>query len=91
MRVARGAGGAYHIIMSAFPSVTPVVVAVGFTGDHVGDVAQLPPQRLRPQPTVMRILNDAGFADDPDDEIEGHLGLRRHHDVVICAPPPVAT
>lgn len=56
------AEGAYHIIMFAFLSDRPAVVPAGFAGDHVGDVVQVAPQRLRPHPTVMRILNDAGVA-----------------------------
>ena len=67
------AEGAYHIIMFAFLSDRPAVVPAGFAGDHVGDVVQVAPQRLRPHPTVMRILNDAGVAAYPDKEIEAGL------------------
>jgi 8-oxo-dGTP diphosphatase len=67
------AEGGYHIIMFAFLSGTQAVVPAGFTGDHVGDVVQVVPARLRPHPTVMRILNDAGVAAYPDDEIDAWL------------------
>ncbi|MBX7267517.1 NUDIX hydrolase [Micromonospora sp. Llam7] len=67
------ADGGYHIIMFAFLSDTPAVVPAGFEGDHVGDVVQVAPHRLRPHPTVMRILNDAGVASFADDEIEAWL------------------
>lgn len=67
------AEGVYHIIMFAFLSDTAAVVPSGFAGDHVGEVVQVAPQGLRPHPTVMRILNDAGVAVYPDDEIDAWL------------------
>ncbi len=55
------ARGSYHVVMFAFLAVGPAIVPDGFQGD-VGEVMQVPPASVRPHPTVMRILNDAGAA-----------------------------
>lgn len=67
------AEGSYHLIMFAFLSPTPARVPAGFTGDHVGAVVQADPGAVRPHPTVMRILNDAGVAGYDDAAIEAGL------------------
>ena len=53
------AQGGYSVVMFAFLAAGPAVVPEGFQGD-VGGVMQVPPGSVRPHPTVMRILNDAG-------------------------------
>jgi len=67
------AKGGYHIIMFAFLSDRVAVVPEGFRGDNVGAIVQVAPQELRPHPTVMRILNDAGVASYPEEEIVAGL------------------
>jgi 8-oxo-dGTP diphosphatase len=67
------AEGTYHLIMFAFRSPTPTRVPAGFSGDHVGEVVQADPATLRPHPTVLRILNDAGVTSYDDAEIEAGL------------------
>jgi 8-oxo-dGTP pyrophosphatase MutT (NUDIX family) len=70
------AQGDYHVVMFAFQAVQPAVVPEGFHGD-VGKIVQVPPNTVRPHPTVMRILNDAGVADYPAADIETALAADR--------------
>ena len=73
-------------LINAIPEVQAIVrpeiadvgtAPIGFevSGHRIGDVVQVVPHRLRPHPTVMRILNDAGVAGFADDEIEAGLAL----------------
>jgi 8-oxo-dGTP diphosphatase len=68
--------GDYHVVMFAFRAEHAAVVPEGFHGD-VGEVVQVPPDTVRPHPTVMRILNDAGVADYPAADIETALAADR--------------
>ena len=83
------AEGSYHLIMFAFLSDKPAVVPDGFTGD-VGEVVQVAPPLLRPHPTVMRILNDAGVVAYPDEEIDGWLSRDGITMVCLRTGSPVA-
>jgi 8-oxo-dGTP diphosphatase len=69
----RAADGSYHFVMFAFRAGTAARVAAG--GHHVDGVMESPVHDVRPHPTVMQILNDAGVAQYPPQEIEE--GLRR--------------
>jgi 8-oxo-dGTP diphosphatase len=69
----RAADGAYHFVMFAFRADTATRVAAG--GHHVDGVMEALVGDVRPHPTVMQILNDAGAAQYPGQEIED--GLRR--------------
>lgn len=60
------------MVMFAFLTDEPAVVPDGFQGDVAGAV-QLPPSGVRPHPTVMHILNDAGVAEYPLAEVEAGL------------------
>ncbi len=60
--------GAYHFIMFAFLAGGQTPLREGFAGDHVDGILQAVVDQVRPHPTVMRILNDAGVAGyDPAD------------------------
>lgn len=83
------ADGAYHILMFAFRSDQVAVVPPDFTGD-AGGVMQIRPQQLRPHPTVMRILNDAGVAAYPDDDIDAALADDRITMVSLRTGVPLA-
>jgi 8-oxo-dGTP diphosphatase len=63
--------GSYHLIMFAFLADGPVPLPAGETADlGVGEVIQGEPAVVRPHPTVMRILNDAGVASFDQSEID---------------------
>ncbi|WP_327023090.1 NUDIX hydrolase [Micromonospora sp. NBC_01739] len=70
----RAEDGSYHFVMFAFRAGTATRVTVG--GHHVGGVLQASVDEVQPHPTVMRILNDAGAASYPAQDIE--QGLRRN-------------
>jgi 8-oxo-dGTP diphosphatase len=79
------AGGPYHVIMFAFLADEPVVVpAHSTTDDGVGETVQGDPALVRPHPTVMRILNDAGVSDFDPAEI-GEL-LKRDGITMVGMP-----
>jgi 8-oxo-dGTP diphosphatase len=57
--------------MFAFLADGPVPLPAGETADlGVGEVIQGEPEVVRPHPTVMRILNDAGMASFDQSEID---------------------
>ena len=70
------AQGDYHVVMFAFRAEQSAVVPEGFHGD-VGKIVQVPWDTVRPHPTVMRILNDAGVAGYPASDIETALAADR--------------
>jgi 8-oxo-dGTP diphosphatase len=83
--------GAYHLIMFAFLADGPVPVPAGKSADAgVGEVIQSDPAVVRPHPTVMRILNDAGVARFDQAEIDELLA--RDGINMLCLPTgaPVA-
>jgi 8-oxo-dGTP pyrophosphatase MutT (NUDIX family) len=65
--------GGYHFVMFAFLAAGEVRLREGFGGHHVDGVLQAPVEQVRPHPTVMRILNDAGMGRYRADEIEAGL------------------
>jgi 8-oxo-dGTP diphosphatase len=65
--------GSYHFVMYVFLANEPAMVPDGFCGHHVTAVRQMRPSEVRPHPTDMRILNDAGVAGYPEGEIEAAL------------------
>lgn len=65
--------GSYHFLMYVFVATQPCVVPKGFRGHHVSEVVQAPPDMLRPHPTDMRILNDAGVANYAEADIQAGL------------------
>ncbi|MGQ0776602.1 MAG: NUDIX hydrolase [Pseudonocardiales bacterium] len=67
------ARGAYHFVMYVFLVHEPVVVPEGFSGHHVSVVGQMRWSEVRPHPTDMQILNDAGVADYPHADVEAEL------------------
>lgn len=69
----RDVAGRYHFLMYVFLADAPVAVPSGFSGHHVSEVRQVRWDELRPHPTDMRILNDAGVAGYPEAEIEAEL------------------
>jgi 8-oxo-dGTP diphosphatase len=70
--------GPYHLIMFAFLAAAPVALSAPATDDQgVGEVVQGLPAAVRPHPTVMRILNDAGVADFDPTEIDTALAAHR--------------
>jgi 8-oxo-dGTP diphosphatase len=69
----RDAGGSYHFVMFAFRATGAIRVAAG--GHHVDEIVEAATSDVRPHPTVMRILNDAGVAGYAAEDIED--GLRR--------------
>ncbi|GGM10257.1 NUDIX hydrolase [Micromonospora yangpuensis] len=70
----RAEDGSYHFVMIAFRAGTATRVTAG--GHHVDGVLQASVDEVQPHPTVMRILNDAGVASYPAQDIE--QGLRRN-------------
>jgi ADP-ribose pyrophosphatase YjhB (NUDIX family) len=66
-------GAAYHFVMFAFRADGEVALRAGTGGHHVDGVLQARVEDVRPHPTVMRILNDAGLADYPEDDIAAEL------------------
>ncbi|MFB9433712.1 NUDIX hydrolase [Streptoalloteichus tenebrarius] len=66
-------GNPYHFVMAVFRAEHDSRVPEGFSGHHVSEVRQMPPASVRPHPTDMWILNDAGVADYPWDEVEQAL------------------
>jgi 8-oxo-dGTP diphosphatase len=63
--------GPYHVIMFAFLADSPVQLPARTTTDEgVGEIMQGDPAVVRPHPTVMRILNDAGVAQFDQAEID---------------------
>lgn len=76
--------GPYHFLMYVFRADDPVAVPPGFVGHHVTEVRQARPEEMRPHPTDMRILNDAGVADYADADIEE--GLARDGVSMVCLP-----
>lgn len=68
------ADGGYRFLMFAFLA-GPDTARTGAGGHHVDEVLTAMPDQVRPHPTVMRILNDAGVARYRGEEIEA--GLRR--------------
>jgi 8-oxo-dGTP diphosphatase len=82
----RDVGGGYHFLMYVFLADAPVTAPAGFSGHHVSEVRQARWDELRPHPTDMRILNDAGVADYPRAEVEAELArdgivMTRYHTV----------
>lgn len=67
------AQGAYHFVMYVFLAREPAIVPDGFTGHHVSGVRQMRWSELRPHPTDMQILNDAGVADYPQADVDAEL------------------
>lgn len=82
----RGADGSYHFVMFAFRAGAAVRVAAG--GHNVDEVVQAPVRAVRPHPTAMRILNDAGVARYSPHDVEA--GLRREGIVMRGFPAGVA-
>ena len=75
--------GAYHLIMFAFLADARVTLPASATADHgVGEIIQGVPAAIRPHPTVMRILNDAGVADFDPTEIDAALAA--HGISMLC-------
>jgi len=73
-------------LMYVFVADAPVAAPVGFSGHHVSEVRQARWDELRPHPTDMRILNDAGVAEYPEVEVEAELArdgivMTRYHTV----------
>ncbi|MGH3925210.1 MAG: hypothetical protein ACRDTT_20510 [Pseudonocardiaceae bacterium] len=69
----------------------PAVVPEGFTGHHVSAVRQTRWSEIRPHPTDMQILNDAGVADYPQADIDAELAgagivMTRHLANLLAAP-----
>jgi len=78
-------GGTYHLIMFAFLADAPVALPARRTADQgVGEVIQGDPAVVRPHPTVMRILNDAGVA--CFDQFEIDRLLARDGVSMLCLP-----
>lgn len=67
------AGGDYHLLMYAFATVEPMAVPAGFRDRQVDSVRQERPSDMRPHPTIMQILNDAGAADYAQSDIDTGL------------------
>jgi 8-oxo-dGTP diphosphatase len=67
------AQGSYHFVMYVFVADDLVRVPDGIAGHHVSEVRQVRPDELRPHPTDMQILNDAGVADYPQADIDAGL------------------
>jgi 8-oxo-dGTP diphosphatase len=84
----------YHFLMFVFRAAGPVVPPAGFSGHDVGEVRQMRPADMRPHPTDMRILNDAGVAAYPDREVEAALSaggvLMTGHLAAAAAAGPAA-
>ncbi len=85
------AQGAYHFVMYVFLTHEPAVVPEGFTGHHVSAVRQTRWSEIRPHPTDMQILNDAGVADYPQTDIDAELAdagivMTRHLANLLAAP-----
>jgi 8-oxo-dGTP diphosphatase len=66
-------GPGHHFVMWAYRSERAGVVPDGFAGHHVRGIRQERWDRLEPHPTDMPILNDAGTAAYPRDEIADRL------------------
>lgn len=67
------AQGAYHFVMYVFLAHEPAVVPEGFTGHHVSAVRQMRLSEVRPHPTDLQILNDAGVGDYPQADVDAEL------------------
>jgi 8-oxo-dGTP diphosphatase len=67
------AQGHYHFVMYVFLADEPAEVPEGFAGHHVSAVRQMRPDAVRPHPTDMQILNDAGVAHYPQPQIDAEL------------------
>jgi 8-oxo-dGTP diphosphatase len=67
------AQGPYHFMMYVFLTKEPALIPDGFAGHHVSAVQQMRPSQVRPHPTDMQILNDAGVADYPQADIDAEL------------------
>lgn len=67
------AQGPYHFMMYVFLADQPALVPDGFAGHHVTAVQQMRPSEVRPHPTDMLILNDAGVADYPQADVDAEL------------------
>jgi 8-oxo-dGTP diphosphatase len=81
----RWSDGSYHVIMFAFLAEAPVLLPGAATADAgVGEVIQADPEVVRPHPTVMRILNDAGVAGFDQQEIDRLL--ERDGISMLCLP-----
>jgi 8-oxo-dGTP diphosphatase len=77
--------GDYHVIMFAFLAGGPVALPARTTTDQgVGEIIQGDPAVVRPHPTVMRILNDAGVARFDQAEIDALLD--REGINMLCLP-----
>ncbi|WP_233625013.1 NUDIX hydrolase [Actinoplanes sp. ATCC 53533] len=82
--------GAYHVIMFAFLAGSPVAVpTLATTDEGVGEIVQGDPAVVRPHPTVMRILNDAGVARFDQAEIDELLD--RDGITMVCMPTAART
>ncbi|MFI9382083.1 NUDIX domain-containing protein [Kutzneria sp. NPDC052558] len=68
----RSPSGGYHWVTSVFLA-EEAAVPDGFEGHHVSAVFQADPAEVRPHPTVMRMLVDAGVAAYSTDEIDAML------------------
>lgn len=69
----RSTSGNYHWVTAVFLAQAESRVPDGFEGHHVREVHQSHPSQVRPHPTVMRMLVDAGVADYHRAEIEAAL------------------
>ncbi len=78
------AKGPYHFLMYVFLADEPAVVPEGFAGHHVTEVRQARWNEMRPHPTDMRILNDAGVAGYPEADVDA--GLARDGITMTCFP-----
>jgi len=82
--------GAYHVVMFAFLAGSPVALPARTTTDQgVGEIVQGDPAVVRPHPTVMRILNDAGVARFDQAEIDALLNRDGIH--MLCLPTATPT
>src|SRR5262249_24433959 len=81
----RWSDGAYHVIMFAFLADAPVPLPGRATADRgVGEVIQGDPALVRPHPTAMRILHDAGVA--AFDQVEIDQLLAGDGISMLCLP-----
>jgi 8-oxo-dGTP diphosphatase len=77
--------GTYHVIMFAYLAHDPVNMPANGTGDSgIASVVQRDPAAVRPHPTVMRVLNDAGLANFAEEDITRMLAADQ---INICGSP----
>ncbi len=70
-------GPGHHFVMWAYRSEDVVPMPPDFDGHHVTAIRQVPWHTLRPHPTDMPILNDAGAAAYPRELIEDLMARER--------------